>query len=144
MEFWIGVLTSPIVIIAALVIGTLGEILNRLVNAKKGDTGWRGVYYVTLPAHPVVVGVLLGFVPWLPSVEGLSKDGYDLAARVGTYALAGIVCKTGYDTLISTAKRLLQSKLASVDVGGSASKPPTPPGGYRDPPGSAGSDADPA
>lgn len=126
MEFWSDVLLSPIIIITALVIGTAGEVTKRLVRAKAGDKGWKGVFHVTLPAHPVIVGLLIGFIPWLPSVDALTKEGFELAGRVGTYALAGVLCKIGYDTLVSTVQRALRQKAAALggSSSGSTSVPP--------------------
>lgn len=104
---WTALLSNPTIIVLALVIGTLGEVTKRLVKAKAGDKGWRGVYYVTLPAHPMIVGALIGLVPWLPIPEGLVKEGYEFAGRLGTGLLAGAVCKIGYDGIVATARRML-------------------------------------
>jgi|LNFM01.1.fsa_nt_gb hypothetical protein len=139
MEFWSDVLLSPIIIISALVIGTIGEVVKRIIrlldpmslgSKVRQDvttyTGWRRVYYVTLPAHPVLVGVGLGFMPWLPAHDALTKPGFELAGHIGTYALAGVVCKIGYDTLVSTIKRVIASKAKSLDGSSSdgSSEPP--------------------
>lgn len=102
----LALVLNPTVIIAALSIGAIGEVVKRLVRAKEGDKGWRGVFYVTLPAHAVVAGMLIGLIPWLPPIDALVKEGYEAAGRFGTYTLAGIVCKLGYDSFISTSKRI--------------------------------------
>jgi H+/Cl- antiporter ClcA len=107
MEQWTNLLASPIIIVLALVIGTLGEVSKRMIKAKAGDKGWRGVYFVTLPAHPVIVGALIGLVPWLPTPDELAKPGHEFASRLGTGLLAGMVCKVGYDGIVSTLKRSL-------------------------------------
>jgi len=112
LAFWLALVLSPAVIVPALAIGTLGEVAKRAVNAKKGDTGWRGVYYVTLPAHPVIVGALLGLVPLLPVAPQLAVEGYDGVARFATYLLAGFVCKVAYDVLVATLLRALGQKAA--------------------------------
>lgn len=136
MELWINLLSSPIVLITALVIGTVGETVKRAVGSKdierdvvkfhkRGKKGkppamWKRVYYYTLPAHPVMMGVLLGLIPWLPASDVLEKPGYDFAARIGTYSVAGVVCKVGYDTIVSTLKRILRGPNGDGDSGGSA------------------------
>jgi len=120
MTDWTALLTSPIVVVLALVIGTFGEVSKRLVRAKGGDKGWKGVYYVTLPAHPVIVGILIGLIPWLPIPDGLVKEGQEFAGRLGTGAIAGIACKIGYDSIISTGKRFLERSA------GAALRAPTP------------------
>jgi hypothetical protein len=130
VQFWTSILTSPIILISALLIGTMGEAIKRGVNSKqiecdvvayrdntkhlKAPAAWKQIFYFTLPAQPVLVGIALGFIPWLPAVDGLSKTGYDLAAHVGTYSLAGVVCKVGYDVIISTLKRLVSRGLQST------------------------------
>lgn len=116
MQFWTDLILNPIIIITALIIGTLGEVMKRLVSAKAGDRGLRGFFYVTLPAHPVIVGSLLGLIPWLPVPDSLQKDGYEFATRLGTYALAGLVCKLGYDSIVSTGKRLLGQDAARTET----------------------------
>lgn len=117
---WSALLQSPIIVIIALVIGTGGEVAKRTVKAKAGDTGWKGVYYVTIPAHPVLVGILIGLIPWLPIPEQLTKEGYEFFGRLGTGILGGVVCKVGYDLIISTVRRLLGQK----DARTGASDPP--------------------
>jgi hypothetical protein len=107
MMQWMELLANPIVVITALVIGTIGEVVKRMIRAQAGDRGWRGVYYVTLPAHPVILGALIGLLPWLPIPEALTKEGYEFAGRLGTGIFAGIVCKVGYDSIISTVRRQL-------------------------------------
>lgn len=132
MQFWTDLLLSPAIIISALVIGTMGEVMKRIVlgsnkaRLKSGDVHesmWRKVYFVTLPAQPVLVGFLIGFIPWLPPAEQLVKEGYELAARVGTYTLGGVMCKIGYDTMVSTVLRAIQTRGSEVAaaVGGSSS-----------------------
>lgn len=96
---------NPTVLITALLIGTAGEVIKPLVNAKRGDKGWRGVFFVTLPAQPVVIGMLLGLLPFLPPIDALVKEGYEAAGRFATYSLAGLVCKLCYDSFVSTTKR---------------------------------------
>lgn len=121
MGLWSELLLNPIVIITALVIGTLGEVAKRLVRAKETDKGWKRVYLATLPAHPVVVGALIGLLPWFPCPGALEKEGYEFAGRLGTGLLAGVVCQIGYDVIVSTAKRLIAGGRAPASV------PPPPP-----------------
>lgn len=104
---WSTLLQSPIIIIMALVIGTMGEVAKRTISAKAGDKGWKGVYYVSLPAHPVIVGALFGLIPWLPVPEELTKEGYEFWGRLGAGILSGVVCKVGYDMIVSTVRRML-------------------------------------
>ncbi len=157
MEFWFALLTSPTVLIAAVIIGTVGEVVKRSVmtrerthelrvwretrpmpllarNRPKGTPEivpgplppkpalWVRIYYNTLPAHPVVMGLLIALIPWLPAAESLTKEGFELAGRVGTYGLAGVVCKIGYDSIISTMRRTIGG---DAPTGGSAAGAPS-------------------
>lgn len=149
MEFWTDIITSPPVIIAALIIGTLGEVAKRIVLGsdkarRKGGRGqgpyrtsapppkkedkplWRRIYYVTLPAHPVIVGGLIGLIPWLPAAGPLEKEGYEFASRMGTYLLAGVLAKIGYDTMVGTIKRFIAQR-AGIDADGGSSEYPSEP-----------------
>ncbi len=134
MSVWLDIVLNPTVLIAALVIGTLGEVVKRAVLGKgqrlEAATGWRRWYSVTLPAQPVVVGLLLGLIPWLPAVDALTKPGYEFAGRLATYALSGVVCKVSYDTIIATLRRALRSS-GSPD---SMPPPPQVPAGDATPP----------
>jgi len=123
MVNWQALISNPTIVIIAFVIGTGGEVAKRAVNAKAGDAGWKGVYYVTMPAHPILVGALIGLIPWLPIPEALTKEGYEFAGRLGTGVLSGVLCKIGYDVLVSTAKRLLGQGAARV-AAVAASTPP--------------------
>ncbi len=131
MEFWISLLTSPIILITAVIIGSMGEVGKRAVSADKNSVGWKRVYYVTLPAHPVLIGVSIAFIPWLPPADVLAKEGFELAGRVGTYGLAGVVCKVGYDTIIATVRRAINGAASAAGgavggaVGGSVAPPPS-------------------
>jgi len=121
---WGALLQSPVVIITALVLGTLGEVSKRTISAKAGDKGWRGVYYVTLPAHAVILGGLIGLIPWLPVPDELTKPGYEFAGRLGTGVLSGVVCKVGYDLIISTIRRMLSQGRGATASG--SNPPPAP------------------
>lgn len=136
MGVWTDLLANPTIIVLALTLGTLGEIAKRVIKAKAGDRGWRGVYYVTLPAHPVLAGLLIGLAagcaalagyPVLPIPDGLSKEGFEFAGALGTGTLAGVVCKVGYDGIVATAKRLLGQPAAR------ASSPPPGAGAGEEP-----------
>jgi len=143
MEFWTDIITSPPVVIAALIIGTLGEVTKRIVlgsdktrrqasrsqgpyrtpkarKVSEKSALWRRIYYVTLPAHPVIAGCLLGLIPWLPSASPLEKEGFEFASRLGTYALAGVLCKVGYDTMVATIRRFIVQRAGVDDAGGSS------------------------
>ena len=123
MANWIDLLASPIIVVIALSIGTLGEVAKRVVKADEASTGWRRAYYITLPAHPVLMGLTVGLFPWLPIPDGLVKEGFEDAGRLFTGILGGVVCKVGYDGIVATAKRLLGQPATAA---ARATKPPAP------------------
>lgn len=145
MQFWIDLFTAPEVLLGALFLGVCGEMVKRAVNAKKVEAEvvsyrdaanrtqvrkpevWKVFYYTTLPAQSPIMGVIAGLFPFLPVAEGLIKEGQDpTLARVVTYAVAGVVCKIGYDTFIATARRTVRKKAREFE-GSSDSTPSDPP-----------------
>lgn len=143
LQFWYDLLTSPTILISALLIGSLGEIVKRSMNSKQIEIDvvryrdsvkfegpipalWKRVFYYSLPAHPVLAGVAIGFIPWAPTAEALTKEGFELASRIATYSLAGIFCKVGYDTIISTGKRMIRTKAKELTGTTSSTPPPAP------------------
>ncbi len=129
MGVTLDLLQSPIILITVLVLGTLCETLRRLVPTKAGDKGWRGVFFVlstgTTPDSqgilPVLLSIPMGFIPALPAADVLEKDGCELAARIGTYLFAGVVCKLSYDLVVGTVMGMIRQRTASV-----AGRAPTP------------------
>jgi hypothetical protein len=56
-------------IAVALGLAVLGEVIKRLVIPKGNPPvlpGWRGVYRVTMPLHPMLAGTLIGCIPGMP------------------------------------------------------------------------------
>ena len=107
MDALLAALTHPALWVAAIVIGTLGEVAKNLVRAKAGDKGWRGVYYVTYRAHAILVGASLGALSFagieLPVAEGFSEGG----GPVLFYACSGALAMIGYDSIVKTLKKTL-------------------------------------
>lgn len=95
---------SDIVTLAlALALGTIGEVFKNLVNAKAGDTGWRGVYYVTLRLHAIVAGLVAGLAfhgsVAIPEQFGVTLRGY---ALWGAYC--GGLAMVGYDVFVGIVR----------------------------------------
>jgi hypothetical protein len=79
-------------ILAAIGQGITGMVFGK--GPKAGHKGWRGVFYVTMWAHPILAGALLGLVPDLPAPEFM---GEAWLGGVLWYALAGVFSSTAYD-----------------------------------------------
>jgi len=148
MQSLIDILSSPTILISAIVIGAFGEAAKKAVEAFKTppmydenghilstltvngravtyrdsagkavpppDPLWIRIFDATLPAQPVLVGLLLGLIPWLPAEPSLTKEGYEFAGHLMTYGSAGILCKVAYDVLITTIRRFVNTKANQV------------------------------
>lgn len=64
--------------------------------------GWRGVFYVTLWAHPILIGALVGAVLRLPSPAFL---GDAVAGRAIWFALSGVFSSSAYSAVNSAVKQ---------------------------------------
>lgn len=102
-----------------LAVGGLLAAIGRGVNGmvfgkgpKAGHPGWRGVFYITMWLHPIMVGGLLGFPAWLPAPEFM---GDTTAGRVVWYALSGVFSSTAYDAVMSVIKQRAAMKEAEAD-----------------------------
>jgi hypothetical protein len=95
----------------AFIIGTLGEVAKGLTRAKAGDTGWRGVYFVTYKAHGLVVGAL-GAVLMHPYQVKIPEQfgGESLASFVIWGATCGGAAMVGYAATMGIASSWLQHK----------------------------------
>lgn len=78
------------------------------------DPMWIRIFDATLPAQPVVVGLLLGCIPWLPAEASVVKEHYEFAGHLATYGAAGIFCKVGYDILVTTFRRFISTKANQI------------------------------
>lgn len=96
-----------------LVIGMLGQVAQKLVLGstnppKVAYKGWRGVYYVTIPAHAVLVGALCGAVGFPLGVPVPQMFGDALGGAVLAYAVAGAVSIVAYDAVIKVIRRAVE------------------------------------
>ena len=86
-------------VVMALAIAVAGEVIKRLIIPKGNPSklpGWRGVYRVTLPLHPLLVGFLVGLLFPLPLPETV---GTTAMARAMYYLGAGVVSGHAYNAL---------------------------------------------
>jgi hypothetical protein len=105
-----------ILIVAPFLIGFAGEIVKKWVNAKAGDPGFKGLYYVTYKGHALVVGALLGLAMWagkgpVPAlfhyaVGDVSEAG--IGGYVLAYAFSGGVAMVAYSTIVGTIKNSIE------------------------------------
>jgi len=119
MDALIAAFLHPALWVTAIVIGMLGEVAKKLVRAKAGDKGWRGVYYATYRAHAIVVGAGIGALSCagidLPVGEGFAEG----AGPVLYYACSGALAMIGYDAIVKTIRKTLGG--SGTGAGGGAS-----------------------
>lgn len=87
-----------------LVVGAIGEMVQKLIASKGGDTGWRGVYYVTKSYHPIFVCMLLFLVPTMPMFEDVSPS---LTNRMIAGAGVGAFTMIAYELTVKTIRKLI-------------------------------------
>lgn len=121
MEFWVGIVFSPIVFVTACLLAVIDEMIEKACPTAPDSKGRLRWVFITKRMRPVAMGTLMGLVPFLPIVDGFQKDGYELIARIGTYVFAGILARGGGDLLIDLPKRFLLARGAAA-----AAAPPVP------------------
>jgi hypothetical protein len=88
-----------------LVVGAIGEMVQKLTAVKGGDTGWRGVYYVTKSYHPIFICLaLFALVHDVPMFEGVSST---LTNRMIAGAGVGASVMVGYELTVKTLRKLI-------------------------------------
>ena len=100
--------------IVPFIIGMCGQVARNIVLGNKrrqsdGHTGWRKIYWITLPLHALAVGAWVGFIGYkyglpVPKVFGTTEAGTILA-----YTTSGGVSVVGYDVIVKTLTRMLPS-----------------------------------
>lgn len=93
-------------VVVGATLAAIGVAFSQLVfdgKPRAGLRGWRGVWYVTLPFHAIVVGAALGhFATTLPTPTWM---GSGAAGRVMWYALSGALGTVCYDTVKGLIKQ---------------------------------------
>lgn len=79
-----------------IAIGLAGEGVKRIVGPTGGKRGWRGVFEVTMFAHPMLVGAAIGLIPGLPRPESF---GTETAGGVLFYLSGGVLAVIAYDAV---------------------------------------------
>ena len=88
----------------------IGKHLNKMVFSSRGgkgagSPGWHGVWYVTMWAHPIVEGALLGA---FGSLHAPKFVGDGLLGGVIWYALAGGLSPSCYNAIRNVIKHLAE------------------------------------
>ena len=94
----------PALWVTIVTIGLAGEGVKRIVGPTAGKKGWRGVFEVTMFAHPMAVGALVGLIPGLPRPESF---GTETAGGVLFYLSGGVLAVLAYDIVKRGILRVL-------------------------------------
>ena len=96
-------------VVVATVLGMVGRGMSKMVfgtGPRAGQKGWRGVFYVTMWAHPIVAGGLIGLTA-LPAPQAM---GDATIGAVLWYAVAG-----GFShTVLRAVESALKQRAAKV------------------------------
>jgi hypothetical protein len=88
-----------------LVVGAIGEMVQKLIAAKGGDQGWRGVFYVTKSYHPIFVCALLfAAVVDVPLFDGV---GSTITNRLISGAGLGAFTMVAYELTVKTIRKAI-------------------------------------
>ena len=98
------------ILLTSLVIGIFGEVARKLVRAKAGDKGFKGVYFVTFKAHGVFVGAAIGLLGFPVGIPVPVVFGAGLGGAVLAYAGSGALAMVAYSTMVGTLKNLIRHK----------------------------------
>lgn len=123
-------LGTIIIFAIAIVVGMVGEIIKKLVGAKAGDPGWRGVYFVTFRAHGLIAGALLAVGLWSLGLPLPEFFGTDIGGAILVGLLAGGIAMIGYDVLYEGVRAWIRHQLAAAErrsgppaAGGTSERP---------------------
>lgn len=108
-------------LIGFFVVGALLSLIGKGVSSivfngapKAGCAGWRGVFYVTLWAHPIVAGAIVGYYVQIPMPIGLGESD---VARSMWFALAGGNSNALYSSVRSVIKQIeARAKAERLDL----------------------------
>lgn len=103
--------------VAPFVLGMAGQVAQKLILGPNKPTKvqiealskWKKVYHVTIPWHALLVGALIGLVGFPLGIPVPPVFGEAIGGAVLAYAFSGGVSIIGYDTIVKTLKRILES-----------------------------------
>jgi len=114
--------------VVPFIIGMCGQVVRNVVLGNKrresdGHTGWRRVYWATLPLHALAVGACTGIIGYEYGLPVPEVFGKTLAGSVLAYATSGGVSVVGYDAIVKTLRRILGNYKLPEEQ---RQQPPTP------------------
>lgn len=104
--------------VVPFIIGMCGQVARNIVLGNKRResdnlTGWKRIYWATLPLHALGVGAVAGLIGYKYGLPVPSAFGDTLAGSILAYTMSGGVSVVGYDAIVKTIRRMLYK--GSVD-----------------------------
>ena len=109
MQDWLIILG-----VVPFIIGMCGQVVRNIVLGNKrresdGHTGWRRIYWATLPLHALAVGAWTGLLGYKYGLPVPAAFGNTLAGSILAYTMSGGVSVVGYDAIVKTLRRMLET-----------------------------------
>jgi hypothetical protein len=109
MQDWLIILG-----VVPFIIGMCGQVIRNIVLGNKrresdGHVGWRRLYWATLPLHALAVGAGVGLIGYEYGLPVPIAFGKTLAGSMLAYTLSGGVSVVGYDAIVKTLRRMLET-----------------------------------
>lgn len=109
MQEWILVLGA-----VPFIIGMCGQVARNIVLGNKrresdGHTGWRRIYWATLPLHALAVGAWVGLIGHKYGIPVPKVFGETMAGSILAYTTSGGISVIGYDAIVKTIRRILEN-----------------------------------
>jgi hypothetical protein len=91
-----------------------GQVVRNIILGNKrresdGHVGWRRIYWATLPLHALAVGAGVGLIGYEYGLPVPIAFGKTLAGSILAYTLSGGVSVVGYDAIVKTLRRMLET-----------------------------------
>lgn len=109
MQEWILVLGA-----VPFIIGMCGQVARNIVLGNKRResdvrTGWRRIYWATLPLHALTVGAWVGLIGYKYGIPVPKVFGETMAGSILAYTTSGGIAVIGYDAIVKTIRRILEN-----------------------------------
>jgi hypothetical protein len=130
MQDWLIILG-----VVPFIIGMCGQVVRNLILGNRrretdAHVGWRRIYWATLPLHALIVGALTGIVGFKYGLPVPKAFGETLAGSILAYTTSGGVSVVGYDAIVKTLRRMLETYKGPATE--TQRRVTDPPGSYTD------------
>jgi len=108
MDSWLIILG-----VAPFLIGMCGQVAKNITldekTLKKSLKGWKRIYKLTLPLHAIGAGIAIGFVGYKFGIPVPDAFGTEIGGSILAYALSGGIAIVGYDSIVKTLLRIIET-----------------------------------